>query len=209
MGKCKPLKIIVFAFLAGAVLPLSASGARFPDAVEKTIVITGEAAVSLAELFGLSTSGPNSLSLRLGRGNAWAVYLLKLDTPERLWNANEGCPARYNTVEFSPSPVNSVTISPYWLNLATRHPEPKPAYAFESPFLTGMGEPDDPWTGLLLRLKTETGWNGESERPFQRSFRSAEGVEIRLRVFRARDYPENAERIGYRIVIEADILPTN
>jgi hypothetical protein len=54
-----------------------ALAARFPDAVEKKIVLVGGESASVAELFGLNGSQSASVSLPLGRMDAWAVYLLK------------------------------------------------------------------------------------------------------------------------------------
>ena len=89
------IRIVIAVFLFGTVLSMPLYAARFPGAIEKKIVITGKAAISIAELLGLSSSGPSSISLQLGRNDAWAVYLFKQDTKEKLWNDNNGSPARY------------------------------------------------------------------------------------------------------------------
>lgn len=187
-------------------LPVSmpASGARFPDAVETAVALTGAAAHSVAELFGLSLTAPAAVALPLGPNDAWAVYLLKQDTPRRLWNANEGVPARHNALRYTSAPTPSLHISPYWLDLGTRLPEPKPGgYSFGSPLLLDAPDPDDPWIRLLRRLRKEPGWHEGATPTLQRCFPSAEGTELCLTVSSAKDYADHAERRGYRIYIEA------
>jgi hypothetical protein len=129
--------------------------ARYPNAIEKTVVLKGGAAASVAGLFGLSSSG--SVSLPLSRSDGWAVYMLKQDTPERLLNDNNNqAPARYNVLEFSPSPTPSLRISPYWLDLETgAHSKPKPGYSFSSPLVPEKPDATNPWSVFLQRLKKE------------------------------------------------------
>jgi hypothetical protein len=188
------------------VLSMSVDGARFPNAIEKKIVLTGEAAISIAELFGLSSSGLSSISLQLGRNDAWAVYLLKQDTKEKIWNDNNGSPARYNTVEFSTYPTSSLTISPYWLDLGTQRPGGKVGYySFSSPFISERLDLNDSWTQLLRRLMRESGWSSNASQQFQLCFTSLERIELCFLVLSAKDYTNNIERNGYRVVIEAHI----
>jgi hypothetical protein len=200
------IRIVTAVFLVGTVLAVSVYGARFPNAVEKRILISGEAAISIAGILGLNTSGPSSISLQLGRNDAWAVYLLKQDHEIRLWNDNEGSPTRYNKVEFSTTPVPSLIISPYWLDLATRLPESKLGYySFGSPFISDEFDPNGPWTQILLRLMREPGWNADAKQPFNRCFTSMKEIDLCVDVFHMKDYTNNIERNGFRIEIEAHI----
>jgi hypothetical protein len=204
MVKMMLKRISIGVFLLITVLSRTVYGARFPNAIEKKIVLTGEAAISLAELFALPSSGQSSVSLQLGRRDAWAVYLLKQDTKEQLSNDNNGSPARYNTVEFSMSSVPYLTISPYWLDLGTQRPEPKAGYySFSSPFISEKLDLNDPWTQLLRRLMKEYVWDRNAMQHFQGHFKSLDGVELSVWVFGAKDYPNNVERNGYCVVIEA------
>jgi len=192
--------------LLGIVMVVPLQGARFPNAIEKTISVTGDAAVSIAQLLGLPLPGPSSLSLPLGNNDAWAVYLLKQDTRERLWNDNNGSPPRFNTITFSASPVSSLTISPFWLDLGTRLPEAKAGhYSFGSPFLLEDRDRNDPWTRLLGRFMGESDWSRKNRQPFRRCVTSAEKIELCIDVFAAVDYTGNIQRNGYRIEIEAHL----
>lgn len=197
MGKTElGLMMILF----GLCFSTTGSAARFPNAVEKKIVIQGKNAVAVAKQFGMDTSKSSSLSLRLGRGDAWAVYLLKQDTKEPLSNDNEGSPQRYNKVEFSSSPP-SLAISPFWLDLGTRGPYPKPGfYSFSSPFLKANLKSDDPWIQILQILKVQPEWK-QGDHPFHRCFASDNGPELCMDVFIARDYTDNVETTGYAVTI--------
>lgn len=180
-----------------------AFGARFPNAVEKKMVITGSAADAVAKLFGLSTH----ISLRLGRSDAWAVYLLKQDTNKKLWNDNNGSPERYNTIEYLSSKVSSLTIFPYWLDSGTRLPVPKTGYySFSSPFLSEAFNQDDPWMKLLRRLQSDPAWNNAAKIPFLRCFLSCEEINICIEVTRCEDYPDNIKRTGNIVTITVHLL---
>lgn len=191
--------------LCGLAVCVPAAAAVFPQAVERGITLTGPAALSLGELLGFSPAA-SSVSLRLGPPVAWAVYQLKQDTKERLWNDNEGSPARYDVFEFSPAPVPSITISPYWLDLATRAPMPEAgAYSFESPFLPEGLPGSEPWTQLVKRLKAGREWAGDRDKPYQRCFTSADRVQLCVWVVRKDAYPDNKKLSGYVVVIEAHL----
>lgn len=82
----------------------SMNAVRFPNAVEKKIVLTGQSATTVAEIFGLNSSGSSFIPMQLGRNDDWAVYLLKHDTATPLMNDNEGVPSRFNQVMFTESP---------------------------------------------------------------------------------------------------------
>jgi hypothetical protein len=193
----------IFAAAAfGILVPVSVPAARFPNAVEKTVVIRGNAAVSVATLLGLSSSGSSAISLQLGRMDAWAVYLLKRDTKKELSNGDS--PPRYNLVRFSESPDASLTIEPFWLDLGTQLPETKAGYySFSSPFISQDLTSNDPWTRLLRRLRNESGWSGNGYPQFRQCFTSAEESEICISVFGAKDYTDDHERSGYAVRITA------
>lgn len=163
--------------------------ARFANAVEKTIVLNGKEASSVAALFGLTDTHPASVLLQLGRPDAWAVYLLKKDTKVELLHDNEGSPPRYDVLEFSKSPTPTLSIHPFWLDLATRHPSPTPGdYSFSSPFISEALDQRDPWTQLVKRLKKESPWNGGARSEFQRAFSFSGGATLSLEVFSQEDY---------------------
>jgi hypothetical protein len=192
--------------LCGLAACVPAFAARFPDAVERRITLTGQAALSFGELFGFSPGTASTVSLRLGRGTAWSVYLLKQDTKVRLWNDNEGSPPRYDVIEFSPRPLPGITISPYWLDQATRLPYPEVGtYLFESPFLREDLPDSGPWTRLVKRLKAAPGWNNGGDTPFKRCFISPDRVELCVKVVRWDDYPDNKRVSGYVALVEAHL----
>jgi hypothetical protein len=181
------------------LLPMTASGARFPNAVEKTFVITGDAAASLAQLLGMSTSGSSSISLPLDKGVAWAVYLLKQDTKTPIY---DGGPPRWNRVTFSASPFRTLTLAPYWLDLATALPNSRPGYySFSSPFIAEDLKAHDPWSQMLKRLKNEPGWDSKAFPQFQRCFTSSDKTGICIAVYANKDYTDNVERNGYMEMI--------
>jgi hypothetical protein len=171
--------------------------ARYPNAVEKKVVLVGDAAASVAGLFGLSSAG--SVSLPLSRRDGWAVYLLKRDTPERLLNDNnQHAPTRYNVLTFSPS---AVAISPYWLDLQTGIPS-RPGYSFGSPFLSKESDTNNPWMSFLQRFKKEipqAEWRAmEKEKKghsVRRCFSFAENLELCIDVY----FLEQRKQEGYQI----------
>jgi hypothetical protein len=174
----------------------TASAARFPNAVEKTFVVMGAAATSVATLLGMSTSGSSSTSLPLDKGVAWAVYLLKQDTKLPLYNGDG--PARSNRVTFSASPLPKLTLAPYWLDLATALPNARSGYySFSSPFIAKDLNASDSWTQMLKRLKNEPGWDRKGFPQIQRCFTSADKTGICVAVYGNKDYTNNVERDGY------------
>lgn len=193
--------------LCGWAACVPAFAALAPLAVERRITLTGQAALSFGELFELSPGGAAStVSLRLGRPTEWLVYLLKQDTKQRLWNDNEGVPARYEVIELSPAPAPSITISPYWLDEGTRLPDPEVgSFSFESPFLREDLPGTEPWTRLVKRLKAGPGWADAAGTPFKRCFASPERVELCVSVLRKDDYPDNKKVSGYVVVVEAHL----
>lgn len=182
------------------LLPVTASAARFPNAVEKTFVVTGGAAATLATLLGISTSRSSSVSLPLDKGVAWAVYLLKEDTKTPIYNGDG--PPRWNRVTFSASPLPRLTLAPYWLDLATALPNPRPGYySFSSPFIAEGLKANDPWSQMLKRLKKEPGWDSKGFPQFQRCFTSTNKIRICVAVYANKDYAGNVERDGYMEMI--------
>jgi hypothetical protein len=182
------------------MVPMSASGARFPNAVEKTVVLTGEAAVLGAELLGLSAQTPSSPPLRLGRGEAWAVYLLKQDTKEPLYNDNDGSPPRYNQATYVAAPVPTLTLGPFWLDRGTKLPDPKPGeFSFGSPFLPAALDGSDPWTRIVRRLQQERGWTTGAYPEIQRCAGPPDGPSLCVVVYGVKDYTNNIEQNGYTV----------
>jgi hypothetical protein len=177
-----------------------AQAARFPNAVEKTIVVSGKEASSVAELFGLNEAHPPSVSLQLGRMDAWAVYLLKKDTKVELVNDNDGSPARYDVLEFTTAPSPALSIHPFWLDLATQHPFPRAGdYSFSSPFISETLDQNDPWTQLVKRLKKESQWNGGARSEFRRAFSFLQGATLTIEVFSQEDYANDKK--GHSVTI--------
>lgn len=182
------------------LVPIAAPGARFPNAVEKSIVITGDAATAVAELLGLSSAGARSVSFQLGRNDAWAVYLLKHDTKQEITNGDG--PSRYNAAKFSTDGGRSLSLGPYWLDLATQLPDSKAGYySFGSPFLSESLSGNDSWSKLVRRLRAEPGWNHGATPQFERCMTSAERTEICIRVYGTKGYTNNGERNGYYVTI--------
>lgn len=177
-------------------MPMAVSGARFPNAVERTFVVTGDAAKSVALLLGMRASGSSSASLPLDKGVAWAVYLLKQDTKTPLYNGDG--PPRSNRVTFSASPLPTLTLAPYWLDLATALPNSQPGYySFSSPFIAEDLKASDSWTQMLKRLKHESGWDSKRFPQFQRCFTSLDKTELCVAVYGNKHYADNVERNGY------------
>ena len=168
-----------------------ALAARFPDAVEKKIVLVGGESASV--------------SLPLGRMDAWAVYLLKKDTKVELTNDNEGSPPRLDVLEFSNTPIPSLTIQPYWLDLATRHPSPSVGfYSFSSPFISQELDQSDPWTQLVKRLKKQAQWNNGARTQYRRSFSFSNGASLAIEVFAEEDYANDKHGHSVRITVRPE-----
>lgn len=194
--------IALVAALSSVLLPVGAGGARFPNAVERTVTITGDAAGSLARLLGLSGEAASSVPLALGRNDAWAVYLLKHDTKREITNGDG--PPRYNLAKFTAGAHASLAMGPYWLDLGTAAPATKPGYySFGSPFIAEALTGNDSWTKLVRALRKEPGWNRGAQPQFRRCVTSAEQTEICIRVYGDNDYAGNAERDGYEVTITA------
>lgn len=178
------------------LLPTNAFGARFPNAVEKTFVVTGDAADSFGELLGMSTRGSSSIELPLDNGDAWAVYLLKQDTKTPLYGGDG--PPRWNRVTFSSSPLPTLTLAPFWLDLATALPNSQPGYySFSSPFIAEEPSATDAWGQMLKRLKKQPGWQTRAFPLFRRCFTSDDKTGICIAVYDSTDYTSKIERQGY------------
>lgn len=192
---------IIWTLICGIFATAPVCAARFPNAVEKSISFSGTELRTIADLFGIGAES-QSVSVKLGRGDAWAVYLLKQDTKEKLWNDNEGSPTRINTIEFSNANSNRLSIGPFWLDLGTRAPAPKVGYfSFSSPFISDTSDPTDAWTALLSRAKKEAEWKSDSDLHYQRSFSLADGGELSIQVFAQKDYAKGTK--GQIITITA------
>lgn len=187
---------VVIAFVFCNLVPMDASGARFPNAVEKTLVVTGDAAASFAQLLGLSTSRSSSVALPLDKGEAWAVYLLKKDSRTPIYNKDE--PERWNRLTFSASPLPTLALAPYWLDLATALPNSRPGYySFSSPFIAEDLRGNDSWAQMLKRLKKEPGWHSNESPQFRRCFTSDDKTGICIAVYASKDYTDKVDRNGY------------
>ena len=176
---------------------MPACGARFPNAVEMSVTLTGDGAKAAAEMLGLAGPDAPPLSLRLGQGEAWAVYLLKQDTLEPLYN-DEHMPPRFDAASFAATPVPSLTLGPYWLDLGTRLPEPLVGqFLVGSPFLPAALDGDDQWTRLLRRLKAEPGWSADTYPSIQRCYAADDRARLCIEAYGLKDYTDNVERDGY------------
>jgi hypothetical protein len=179
--------------------------ARFPNAVEKKIVLVGRESVPAAELFGLTGLQSASVSLSLGRMDAWAVYLLKKDAKVELTNDNEGSPPRLNVLAFSSSPAPSLIIQPYWLDLATQHPSPSVGYySFSSPFISEVLDQRDSWTQLVKRLKKQAQFDNAARTQYRRSFSFANGASLTIEVFAEEDYANDKHGHSVRITVHPE-----
>jgi hypothetical protein len=185
-----------------AAVSMPACGARFPNAVERSFTLSGATAAAAAAFFGLAGNGPSSLALRLGPGEAWAVYLLKQDTPEPLYNDNNGSPPRDNIVAFTGAPAPALTIGPFWLDQGTQLPAARPGYfTFGSPFMPEGGEGTGPWAELLRHTRQEEGWTPGAWPEFQRCFGKAPGAELCVEVYRFKEFMTGVERNGHSIAL--------
>ena len=174
--------IILLAFFG--IVDGRAVAARFPNAIERTVILQGESAASLATLLSLGLTGKSRARVQLGRNSAWAVYLLKKDTPKELSNPDQGMPDRYNDIEFSPFSVPSLTIGPYWLDDGTRAPDRRNGrYSFLSPVIADSQPRNDAWAHLIDVLRADPAWKAGSKPVFQRTFPFAKGAKLGLQVW--------------------------
>ncbi|HLY57812.1 MAG TPA: hypothetical protein VKS60_19775 [Stellaceae bacterium] len=185
--------------VAAVLTAMPAAGARFPNAVEMSVTLTGEDIRDAAALLGVTGPDAKPLTLRLGRGDAWAVYLLKHDTPEELYN-DEHMPPRFDTASFAATPVPSLTLGPFWLDLGTALPNPRVGeFSFGSPFLPEALDGDDPWTRLLRRLKAEPGWAAGAAPRIRHCHAADGGAQLCIEAYAVKDYTDNVERDGYGV----------
>ena len=180
-------------------------GARYPNAIESSFALHGEAAAKIAGLFGL-TSENSQISLKLGGNTSWAVYLLKQDTPKRLSNS-QGQPDRYNLLQFTLGPQPSLSIGPFWEDLATALPNNEPGrYRISSDDINMSLSGNDPWTQLLKKLITKAEWKGQCkrERPtklFSQTYIDKQGSNLSLHVWCHESFPNNVSTLMYRTEI--------
>ncbi|MDR2212127.1 MAG: hypothetical protein LBE21_00675, partial [Pseudomonadales bacterium] len=188
---------------------------HFPDAVEKEVILRGNAATTLADWFGLYA--PGSVFLPLSRNNSWAIYLLKKNSAQPLQNA-DGMPTWYNRLTYSTAPLAALSLSPYWLDLSTTGAKKEQAYAFNSTFIPT--EPDEthadnPWRQLLLRLRKETpraqwsameqNWQQPQQPPLavRRYFESGETLELCIELSAVTEWGPNGPQEGYSLTLTA------
>lgn len=149
--------------------------------------------MAIVELFGLPSSKSTSTSLPLHKGNAWAIYLLKQDTPKPLSNANEGCPARFNKLDFSSGIIPTLSISPFWLDFGTKLPNSEPyTYSFSSPFISNNVDESDAWSTLISRVHAQPEWNEGNKIEFERSFDFPER-KVTIQIYSDKDYSTNSK----------------
>jgi hypothetical protein len=179
--------------LLAVLIAAPASGARFPDAVKKSINLTGEAAISAAHLLGLPTSEPNSRALPLSGNDTWAIYISEHGRDEHLKDSRELPPAE-TTFEFVREPAPMLTISPWWLDLTKRYPESDPgAFSLDSPLMTFGANADDPWMPILWLLSRQPEWHAEKQAAphaprYKRCFTDPRGTELCIAVLNMKDF---------------------
>ena len=183
--------------------------ARYPNAVEESFALYGKAAEEVASLFDL-TGSKSKTTLKLGQNTAWAIYLLKQDAPTRLYNS-DGQPDRFNVIQFAAGPRPMLSIGPFWENLGTSLPEPKPGYRIVSDDISTNLEGDDPWVLLLQKLKTSSEWKGEcykggSSELYAHSHIDEEGSKLSLRVWCYESFPKNIPTLMYKAEITFEKL---
>ncbi len=195
------VKLTPFLVIIMVSIPSFVSGAKFPNAIEKTFVIRGPAADSVARLLGLT----HNVSLRLSKADAWAVYLLKKQDTAIEEFDYENAPPCYNKVEYISDKVSSLILYPYWLDLGTRLPEPKVGcYTFGSPLLTEKIKQDDPWMKILHRLKADPAWNGSKDVPFFRCYPS-EKITLCIEVYKCKNCDEASESTSHIVTFSIQL----
>ena len=177
-----PKNIITAIFLVFSLSTI-VSAARFPDAVEKNVTLEGEGAPALAKLLGLTSGNKATAQLPLGQSDAWAVYLLKLDTPRKLLNSGEGMPERHNSIHYSSAPHPSISIGPFWLDRGTALPTRQPGvYSFSSPWISGVSKESGSWQPLIEAMRGETRSKGRDS-PAERRFHFMGGATLTVRLW--------------------------
>jgi TPR repeat protein len=203
MGTLLRLALALFVWLTLFAMP--ADAARAPDRIEKEIVLTGDAATSVARLFGLTSAG--AISLPLFRSKVITVF----DPPD---------PQQFNTLKFSPGPPARLSISPYWFDLQTAIPrrQQRPGYSFGSPFLPRDLDVANPWTPLMRQLQQETsqaewhameintGTGTNQKYKISRCFTSEEQLKLCVAVYGARDWDATTGKpTGYGYEVDINV----
>lgn len=185
---------------------LDAEAARFPNAIERVVEVSGEEIKLLAEVLGLDKSNPKA-SLGLAESDAWAIYLLKQDTKTPLSNSKDQ-PQRFNTIEYSEDGIPSLKIGSFWLDLATSLPNSKPgSYSFTSHYVDASSEKNDDWFRAFEKLSLSETWvkikaPHSGDIAYQKVFNSKDGASINLIVVHAKDYTRSEGTLSYQIRIE-------
>ncbi len=194
---------VLWIFVLSILTSGFAYSARFPNAVEKKMVLTGKEAISVAELFGLNSSDKFSISLKLRELDAGAIHELMVDTKKEKYSGNNNIPPRYNTMEFLSSSMPTLTISPYWLDLGTSLPNRREDYySFSSPFVSEKLDQDEPWTMLVRHLKSDPEWKNDERVQFRRCFAFLEAMELCIEVYSDDNYePDNKKKVGHLVII--------
>ncbi len=199
--------LLPFIFL---IFPQGASAAKAPSAVECDIEISGKALDDLVKLLGLKADNP-SVQFELSSFTAWAVYQLRQDTPQKLWNT-EGQPKRYNSVSLrvgsNGAPI--LLFKPFWLDQGTALPNFRPGvYSFTLETVDENSTEDSPQARLVKILKNSPDWRAIKEKrqgeiAYEKQFRSTDGIPLKLVVYGMNIYSGNTVRWGYAVSFEVE-----
>ena len=182
-------------FLSLFFLVPFAQGAKYPNAIELTFNLYGNAAQELADLFAV-TKNNSEIAIELSENTAWAVYGLKDDLPTPLSNSDNQ-PSRSNVVRFTTASLPKLTIGPFWEDLATAlPPSEQRGYRFSSQNIGTDLLGDDVLTRLLRKLKTKPEWQGQCVKEefiaiFSKTFIDEHGSKLTLKVWCMDQYPRN------------------
>lgn len=203
-------RVVFFVTFVFLNFPQGASAAKAPAAIECNIEISGKELEEVVKLLGLRQENP-SIQLELSSFTAWAVYLLKQDTPEKLWNTN-GQPKRYNSISLrsGSNGVPGLVFKPFWLDQGTALPNPRlGVYSFMLETVDENSTEDSPQARLVQTLSSSPDWRAIKEKrqgeiAFEKQYRSAEGISLKLTVYGMNIYRANTASWGYAISFEVE-----
>lgn len=138
---------ITFIFLL--LFPFQAFAARAADIVEKSFIIRGKDADSIAALLGMNTSRPETLKLPWdsedGKRNCtWSDL-----SPDSTSRRCEDIPKLENTVVYIPGLNSELRISGYWLDYTTASGPGFAIFQFASPKFTSTQGLSSDWSHVL------------------------------------------------------------
>lgn len=138
---------IVFIFLL--LFPFQAFAARAADIVEKSFIIRGKDADSIAALLGMNTASPGMLILpwdsQEGKRNCTWGYLPPDSTSRRC----EDIPNLENSVVYTPGVNSELRISGHWLDYTTASGPRFAILQFASPMFTSKQGFSSDWSHVL------------------------------------------------------------